>query len=113
ATVLSLLIAAGAAIAALVMALPLAWLAKRGGAGGIPGLLVGAAALAIPAPLLGIGLIHLLNDSSLPLAWLYDTIAAPIIGQAIRALPLALFIAWLAFRSIPQEQFEAAAVDGA
>src|SRR5262249_14671913 len=34
-------------------------------------------------------------------------------GQAIRALPLALFITWLAFRSVPFEQFEAAALDGA
>src|SRR5262249_44242658 len=50
---------------------------------------------------------------SLPLAWLYDTIAAPIIGQAIHAVPLAIFISWLAFRSIPHDQFEAAAVDGA
>jgi ABC-type Fe3+ transport system permease subunit len=45
--------------------------------------------------------------------WLYDSIAAPMVGQAIRAIPLAIFISWLAFRSIPREQFEAAALDGA
>src|SRR5262249_53449551 len=33
--------------------------------------------------------------------------------QAIRALPLALFVSWIAFRSIPHDQLEAAAVDGA
>jgi iron(III) transport system permease protein len=110
---LSLLIAAGAATIALAGSVPLAWFAKRGGLPAAPAVLIGAASLAIPAPLLGIGLIHLFNDSSLPLAWLYDTIAAPIIGQAIRALPLAIFISWLAFRSIPRDQFEAAALDGA
>jgi iron(III) transport system permease protein len=110
---LSLLIAAGAAAIALVVALPLAWLAKRGGPLAMPAILLGAAALAIPAPLLGIGLIDLFNGPSVALNWLYDTIAAPIIGQAIRALPLVVFISWLAFRSIPQDQFEAAALDGA
>lgn len=110
---LSFLIAAGAAAIALAAALPLAWLAKRGGLPAAPAILIGAVSLAIPAPLLGIGLIHLFNDSSLPLAWLYDTIAAPILGQAIRALPLALFISCLTFRSIPHEQFEAAVLDGA
>jgi ABC-type Fe3+ transport system permease subunit len=71
-------------------------------------------ALAIPAPLLGIELIHLLDDPDLPwLNGLYHTNVAPILGQAIRAVPLALFIVWFGFRSIPQEQFEAAAIDGA
>ena len=110
---LSVLTAAGAAVIALAASVPLAWLAKRGGLLAIPAVLLGAAALAIPAPLLGIGLIDLFNGPIAALNWLYDTIAAPIIGQAIRALPLATFISWLAFRSIPREQLEAAALDGA
>jgi iron(III) transport system permease protein len=110
---LSFLTAAGAAAIALVAALPLAWLAKRGGSLAIPAILLGAAALAIPAPLLGIGLIDLFNGPSVALNWLYDSIAAPMIGQGIRALPLAIFISWLAFRTIPHDQFEAAALDGA
>jgi iron(III) transport system permease protein len=110
---LSLLIATGAAAIALAASVPLAWLAKRGGLLATPAILLGATALAIPAPLLGVGLIDLLNGPSMALNWLYDTSAAPIIGQAIRTLPLAIFISWLAFRSIPHDQLEAAALDGA
>jgi iron(III) transport system permease protein len=110
---LSFLLAAVAAAIALALSIPLAWLAKRGGLCATPAVLFGATALAIPAPLLGIGLINLFNGPSVTLNWMYDTIAAPIIGQTIRALPLALFISWLAFRSIPHEQLEAAALDGA
>ena len=35
------------------------------------------------------------------------------LAQTIRALPLTLFVVWLAFRTIGDEQFEAAALDGA
>jgi ABC-type Fe3+ transport system permease subunit len=55
-----------------------------------------------------------LNDPNLPwLSWMYHTIYAPMLAQAIRACPLAIFLVWFGFRSIPQEQFEAAALDGA
>ncbi len=89
-------------------------MARRGGLRATPALIFGAVALAIPAPLLGVVLIQVLDNPDLPwLNGIYHTNITPIIGQAIRALPVALFIAWLGFRSIPEEQFEAAAIDGA
>jgi iron(III) transport system permease protein len=110
----SVLTALGAASAALLISLPLAWLARRGGLAAVPAVFVGAAALAVPAPLLAIGLIQLLNNPDLPwLGTIYHTIYAPMLAQTIRALPLTLFVAWLAFRTIGDEQFEAAALDGA
>jgi iron(III) transport system permease protein len=111
---LSLQTAVGAASIAWLVSLPLSWMASSGGLAAAPALIVGALALAIPAPLLGVELIQLLDNPDIPwINGLYHTIAAPMIGQAIRALPLAMFIVWLAFRSIPKEQFEAAAIDGA
>jgi iron(III) transport system permease protein len=111
---LSVPTAIGAASAAFLVALPLSWMARSGGLAAAPALIFGALALAIPAPLLGVELIQLLDNPDLPwINGMYHTIAAPMIGQAIRALPLAMFIVWFAFRSIPKEQFEAAAIDGA
>jgi iron(III) transport system permease protein len=131
----SLIVASGAATIAVVVALALAWTACYGRLASVPAVLVTAIAIAIPGPLLGIGLIYLLNNTDLPdhcfsvrfgfqvvhlldthdlpFHWLYNSLAAPMIAQAIRALPLATFIAWVAFRSIPAEQIEAAALDGA
>ncbi|HEY2826966.1 MAG TPA: ABC transporter permease subunit [Pirellulales bacterium] len=110
----SLIIATGAASAALLVALPLAWYARRGNIVALPAVLVGAAALAVPAPLLAIGLIHLLNNPELPwLGWMYHSVYAPMLAQAIRALPLTTFLLWFGFRTIAGEQFEAAALDGA
>jgi iron(III) transport system permease protein len=110
----SVFIATGAASLAFVFALPLAWLARQGGARTSPAVVAASLALATPAPLLAIGLIHVLNSPDLPwLNWLYQSSATPMLGQAVRALPLPIFMCWFAFRSIPQQQFEAAAIDGA
>jgi iron(III) transport system permease protein len=110
----SLFIATAAACTAMTIAVPLAWFARRAGIKGLPAVLFSAFALAVPAPLLGIALIQLLNSPDLPwLNGMYHSAGAPMLAQAIRALPLAIFISWLAFRSIGQEQFEAAAIDGA
>lgn len=109
----SLVAAALAATVAVVVALPLAWLARRGGAKAVPAIAIAAILLATPGPLLGIGLIHLLNQPDRWMQAIYNSLAAPILAQAIRGLPIATFIVWVAFRSIPSEQFEAAALDGA
>jgi ABC-type Fe3+ transport system permease subunit len=142
---LSAQIGAAAATAAVLVALPLAW-SMRNGSGTITGPWSGAAAtpqmrtalnalryarshppwlllavialcLTIPGPLLGIGLIHLLNrppDSPLAfLTWLYDdTGFAPWLAQTIRALPLATLILWPALASVPQVMLDTAATDG-
>jgi ABC-type Fe3+ transport system permease subunit len=127
---LSTRIAAAAATAAVLLAVPLAWTMRpkpgsRAAAnlGSEPRrtrpwfrLLLLAMCLTIPGPLLGIGLIHALNhspDSPLaPLTWLYDTNFAPWLVQTLRALPLATLVLWPALASVPQATLDAAATDG-
>ena len=111
----SFLIGSLAATTCVVIAVPLAWFARRGGWRAVPALAVTVLGLAIPGPLIGLGLIELFNqrDSAL-LTWLYDrTIAAPCLAQTIRALPLAMLIIWHAMRTVPQAMLDAASLDGA
>jgi iron(III) transport system permease protein len=109
-------IAAAAATAALVGAVPLAWSMRA--TRNVPWIRVAllAACLTIPGPLLGIGLAHLLNrppDTPLAfLGWLYDSNFAPWLVQTIRALPLATLILWPALASIPQAMLDTAATEG-
>jgi iron(III) transport system permease protein len=78
-------------------------------------LAVAAGLLAVPGPLLGLGLIWALNRPEIPwLADLYDySILAPCAALTLRALPLAVLVLWHALRSVPQETLEASMLDGA
>ena len=103
----------------LVAALPIAWLARRRDALGLVGRIaaisLAAAALAMPGPLLGIGLISIFNHPNAGfLNALYDyTIVVPAIAQAIRAFPLGMLIVWHALNTMPGDLLEAAELDGA
>jgi iron(III) transport system permease protein len=92
----------------------LAWIARQPW-GRIVSLAVVAIALVLPGPLLGIGLIGLFHIVDWPpLVWLYDrSITAPVLAQAVRALPLAALILWQGVSSVPQELIDAARIDGA
>lgn len=109
-------IGTAATTAALALGLPLAWSMRS--ARGVPWLRLAALALCFttPGPLIGIGLIHLLNqppDSPLaPLANLYDSYFAPWLVQTLRALPPATLILWAALATVPQAMLDAAATDG-
>ena len=105
-------ISAGLAVLA---AIGLAWPARRGGLRALPALLTTAVCLALPGPMIGLGIIWLLNRPGCPLlVELYDrSILAPVVALTVRALPLATLILWHAFRSLPREMLDAAAVDGA
>lgn len=77
-----------------------------------------AAALTVPGPVLGILTIRLLNqppDSPLAsLAWWYDrTMLAPWLVQMVRAVPIAMLIAWPLLASVPRSLLDAAASEGA
>ena len=78
-------------------------------------LLVSALFLAVPGPVIGLGIIALLTTPDVPgLFWLYNqSIFAPWLALWMRSLPLATLIMWQALRSVPVEMLEAAAVDGA
>lgn len=111
----TLLLSAGVATLTLLVATPLAWWScrRRLGAGITISLIVFG--LAIPGPLVGIGVIELFNrpDANF-IAWLYDrTLIPTILAVAVRTLPLGLFVLWYSFRSIASEQIESAQIDGA
>jgi iron(III) transport system permease protein len=104
-----------AATGAVAAAVALAWPARRGGHRAMPALLLSAICLAMPKPLVGLGIIELLNRPGIgALTWLYDqSILAPWLAQFTVALPPVVLILWHALRTIPSEVLDAAAVDGA
>jgi iron(III) transport system permease protein len=108
---------AAAACAAVILGAPLAWRMRLAGRTPRLTLLALAICLTIPGPLLGIGVIRLLNqppNSPLSfLAVLYDSYFAPWAVLTIRVLPLVTLILWAGLASIPAAVLDAAAIDGA
>lgn len=80
-----------------------------------PALLVVAVGLALPAPVVGLGIVWLVDACDCRFVyWLYDQpIPAPCMALVVRGLPLATLIAWHALRTVPVELLETAAADGA
>jgi iron(III) transport system permease protein len=122
----TLVVAAGAATIAWCLAILLGWRARRGGWHALPATIISVLGLAIPGPLVGVALIWLMNRDlppEIPLSdgtyksWLlvlYDqTPLAPILAQAIRALPLATLLAWHSLGTLDRDVLAAAALDGA
>ncbi|MEM9351763.1 MAG: ABC transporter permease subunit [Planctomycetota bacterium] len=114
----SLVIAGGASTLAVGLAVPLAWAVRTGRLPVGVLLVLGAAALATPSPVLAVWLIKLLNqppDSPLAaLSWWYDhTVLAPVVVQAVRAGPLALLLVGLPLSTVPADIISAARSDGA
>ena len=122
------------ATAAVLTAIPLAWMARKNiphgatdqspiGArrGFVSNLqfaiitLIIAVLLTMPGPILGIAIIRLLNRPELPGAvWLYDhSIFAPWLAVYLRSLPIATLIMWQALQTVPMEILESAMIDGA
>jgi iron(III) transport system permease protein len=108
----TLVISQLAATGTVLIAIPLAWCARRRV---LLVLLPTAVVLALPGPLIGIGLIAALNQPDWPwFPFLYDrTVLAPCLAMAIRSLPLALLVLWPALRTIASETLDSAATDGA
>ncbi len=111
----TLLIGGVTASLAVLLAAPLAWLARRSGVKSLPALGVAAAGVAIPGPIVALLVINALNHEDAPLlVWLYDrTIFAPTFALLVRTLPWAIVICWVAFRSLSAETLESAELDGA
>jgi len=109
------LLAASTATVAVAIALPLAWLARRGGWRSIPAVAVAAVGLSVPGPLIGLGVIWLLDRPFPPgLIWFYDqTLAAPLLALLVRTLPVAILLIWYILRTIADDVLDAAACDGA
>jgi iron(III) transport system permease protein len=114
----SLAIGVAAALAAVALAVLLAWWARVRSGSTKPQAVLLAIGLAVPAPLWGVWVIAMLNhpaDSMLaPLTMLYDrTLLAPILVQLVRALPITALWLWSQFTSVPQDLLEAARSEGA
>ena len=111
----SLLMASSTAGVTLVIAVPLAYRARTSRLAAAAAILLAVCGLAVPGPLLSLGLISVFNDPAWPwLNYLYDdTIAVPVLAQVTRAFPLVFFLAWCGLRTIPQSLLETALVDGA
>lgn len=111
----TLLIGTLAATCAVTFGAGLAWWARRGGWRAVPALVVAAAGLALPGPLIGLGVIWLLDREGLGvLVWLYDrTVFAPVLAILVRVLPLAVLGCWYLLRSVADDGLDSAACEGA
>ncbi len=111
----TLAIAQLAAAAALGVAVPAAWWAIRSRMGRICVSALVGLTLAIPGPLLGIGIIQVLNQPDVRwLRFLYDqSITAPWLALCIRGWPIATLILWQAFRTVARPLLESARLEGA
>ncbi len=111
----TLVISGQAATIAVAAGAGLAWLARRGGTRAWPAMLTAACGLAVPGPLVGLGVIWLLDrEQPVAFAWLYDrTVAAPVLAIMVRVLPLAILICGFAWRTIADDVLDAATCDGA
>ncbi|MDX1946494.1 MAG: ABC transporter permease subunit [Pirellulaceae bacterium] len=108
------LIAALAATLALAVSIALAWPARRGGWRSWPAIVATVACAVIPAPLVGLAIVALLNRRWPPLEYLYNyTVLAPVLAQAVRAFPLTMLLAWHSLATVSDEVLAAAALDGA
>lgn len=114
----SLAIGALAATAATAIGLGCGWLARVRSGAAAPLAVAIAVGFAIPAPLLAAWVIAILNQPpDSPAAWLavlYDrTLTAPVLVQAVRAVPLVALWMWSQMASVPQDLLEAARSEGA
>ena len=111
----SLMIGSVAATASLSAATLLAWRARGSRMWSAVLVTVVALCWALPGPIIGLGIIALLNRPEWPWAvYLYDrTIVPPALVQMIRALPLVCLMLWYAFQTLSADELEAAELDGA
>jgi iron(III) transport system permease protein len=111
----SLAVDSAAATASLLLALPVAWFARRGGWRSWVGLASVMWPWAVPGPVIGLGLIALMNRPGVPgLTYLYDrTICPLVLGCVAHSLPLATLVLWPSLRALPNELLESAALEGA
>jgi len=110
----SLVIGSLAATAAVMAAIPLAWLARKSRWPGILAIVVALVCLVLPGPLLALAIIGLLNRPNWPwLVWLYDhSILAPWMALTVRAMGPAILVLWHGVRTIPQSMLDSAATEG-
>ncbi|MEI8375438.1 MAG: ABC transporter permease subunit [Planctomycetota bacterium] len=110
----SLVIGSLAATAAVLAAIPLAWLTRKSRWLDLLAIAIALVCLVLPGPLLALAIIGLLNQPSLPwLVWLYDhSLLAPWMALTFRATGPAVLVLWHGVRTIPQPMLDCAATEG-
>ncbi len=99
---------------AIVIATLTAWWARGRAVRETAAAVLATTCFVLPGPLIGLGLIWLLNRDSTILAWLYDdTLFAPCAAITVRCFPFIYLTIWFGMRSIPKAVTDAASVDGA
>jgi iron(III) transport system permease protein len=101
--------AVGTTIALLLAAVVGRVLRAPGASRTVP-LAVLASALAVPSPMVGLGLVALWNHHAT--AWVYDGMAVVVLGWLARFLPVSLLLARAAYAAVPPELEQAAALMG-
>lgn len=111
----SLWTASLAATAALLLGGGLTWWARRSWCASLTALGTGSLLLAVPGPLLALGILWLLDRREEAwLVFLVDRTVFPTwLALTARGLPLVMAMTWIAWRSIPQAQLDAAVLEGA
>ena len=107
----SAVVAAAAATVCVAFALGLAWRLQRGGWWALPVSAAVLLPLALPAPVVGISLIEILNRPGW-LGAIYDSPVVVVICHVVRFLPIAILLMLAAVRRVPGELEAAAKIDG-
>ena len=107
-------IAISAMFLAIVLAAALAWLARRRPSVATLGWFIATIGIALPGPVIGLGVIAILNHDQPVLIYLYDrTLVGPILAILVRVFPLVFIALWWAFCTLDEEPLDAATLDGA
>jgi iron(III) transport system permease protein len=103
-----------AATAAVLAAIPLAWLARNSRWWSALAVGVAVVCLVSPGPFVALAIISLLNrPGSQLLVWLYDhSILAPWMALTVRSLGPAILVLWHAVQTIPQPMLDSAETEG-
>ncbi len=104
----SLLRTAAAATAATILSLALGWAARRSRIWSMITLAVLCLTLAAPGPVAGMALVLAYRDVD----WIYNSPLMIVMAETLRSLPYSILLLWPFLRSMPQDYFDAAAIDG-
>jgi len=107
-------LAVGVTTLAMMIAAMAAWAARRRQSVSVGGWILVAIGIALPGPIISLGVIAMLNHNVSPFDYLYDrTLLPAILAVLVRVLPLTFVALWGGFSTLEDEPLSAAALDGA